>query len=122
MADAPSNRGGDFVVDDVIIHVTTAPSEGLLRKCKQNLETARRPIIVTPARGVAGASSLAEVAGITQRVDIIEAGQFIATNLYELSLFKASQRKLTVEKFIEKYNEIVSSCETDPGLKIGLGK
>jgi hypothetical protein len=106
----------------VIIHVTTAPSEGLLRKCKQNLETARRPIIVTPARGVAGASSLAEVAGITQRVDIIEAGQFIATNLYELSLFKASQRKLTVEKFIEKYNEIVSSCETDPGLKIGLGK
>ena len=122
VADGPSKRGGDFAVDDVIIHVTTAPSEGLLRKCKQNLETGLRPIIVTPSRGVAGAASLAEVAGITQRVDIIEAGQFIATNLYELSLFKASQRKLTVEKFIEKYNEIVSRCETDPGLKIGLGK
>jgi len=122
VADDPSKGAGDFLVDDVVIHVTTMPGEGLLRKCQRNLENGLRPIIVTPARGVAGASSLADVAGITQRVDIIEAGQFIATNLYELSLFKASKRKLTMEKFVEKYNEVVASCETDPGLKIGLGK
>jgi len=122
VSDGSTQQDGDFLVDDVVIHVTTAPSEGLIRKCKKNLDSALRPMIVTPARGVAGASSLAEVAGIAQRIDIIEAGQFIATNLYELSLFKASRRKLTVERFVEKYNEIVSSCETDPGLKICVGK
>lgn len=122
VADGPTEGAGDFEIDDVVIHVTTTPSEALLRKCLRNIETAKRPIIITPADGVAGAVSLAKGLGIDQRVDVVEAGQFIATNLYELSFFKAADRKLTVEKFIGRYNEIVSECETDPGLKIGLGK
>lgn len=122
VADCPTAGSGDFEIDDVVIHVTTTPSEGLLQKCLRNIESAKRPIIITPADGVAGAVSLAKGFGIEQRVDVVEAGQFIATNLYELSFFKASERKITVEKFIERYNEIVSDCETDPGLKIGLGK
>lgn len=122
VADGPTEGSGDFEIDDVVIHVTTTPSEALLRKCRRNIDTGKRPIIITHADGVAGAVSLAKGLGIEQRVDVVEAGQFIATNLYELSLFKAANRKLTVEKFIERYNEIISECETDPGLKIGLGK
>jgi hypothetical protein len=122
VADGPSEGAGDFEIDDVVIHVTTTPSEGLIRKCQRNIESGQRPIIITPADGVAGALSLAKGLGIVQRVDIVDAGQFIATNLYELSLFKAADRKLTIEKFVARYNEIVSECETDPGLKISLGK
>jgi hypothetical protein len=104
----------------VIIHVTTTPSAGLLRKCKRNIESGKRPIIITPENGVAGAMALAKGQDIAQNVDILDAGQFIAMNLYNLSRFNASNRKLTVDKFIVRYNEIVSECETNQRLKISL--
>lgn len=47
VADSASSRSGDFVIDDVAIHITTAPGEALLRKCKRNLEAGIKPIIVT---------------------------------------------------------------------------
>lgn len=121
-ADASSGEDGDFEIEDVVIHVTTTPGVTLLEKCRQNIDNAKRPMIITPEDGVAGALSLAKGQGLEQRVDIVEAGQFIATNLYELSLFKFTERKITIGKFVDRYNEIVSELETDPGLKIGFGK
>jgi len=122
VADGPSAGSGDFEIGDVVIHVTTMPSEALLKKCRRNLDSGKRPMIITPSSGVAGAVSIAASQGLEQRVDIVDAGQFISTNLYELSQFQASNRKVTVENFVERYNGIVSENETDPGLKIGFGK
>lgn len=118
VADQVSGRAGDFLIEDVCIHVTTAPGEALFRKCADNLKNGLRPVVVTTADGHAGAVSQATIHGIEDRVDIIEAGQFIATNLYEWSAFKSSERRLTVEKLVERYNDLVAACETDPGLKI----
>ncbi|BEM12044.1 DUF4928 family protein [Serratia marcescens] len=121
VADDFSSRSGDFILDEVVIHVTTAPSENLLRKCKNNLEAGLRPIIVTTYKSLPGAESLAVIQDIEGRVDIWEAEQFISANIYELSQFKTSERKITVEKLIKKYNEIIMFCETDPSLKVMLG-
>lgn len=121
VSDAVSARSGDFIIDEVIIHVTTAPSEALMRKCEGNLQSGLRPIIVTTHEGMPGAESLANIQGIGGRVDFLEAEQFIATNIYELSRFETAQRKVTVEQLIEKYNEIVEECETDPSLKVVVG-
>ena len=121
VADAVSARSGDFIIDEVIIHVTTAPGEALMRKCDGNLQAGTRPIIVTTYESMPGAESLASIQGIAGRVDILEAEQFIATNVYELSRFETAQRKLTVERLINKYNEIVEACETDPSLKVTIG-
>jgi len=122
VADESSSRSGDFVIEDVSIHVTTAPSEALISKCLENLNSGLRPLVITTSHSLAGAQSLAEIKGIGQRVDIIEASQFLATNFYEWSRFKPAARKISVEKLVAKYNEIVSESETDPGLRIGLGK
>ena len=121
VADAVTNRGGDFIIDEVIIHVTTAPGEALMRKCSANLQSGARPIIVTTYESMPGAESLASIQGIGGRVDILEIEQFIATNVYEISQFKTSERKVTVERLIEQYNLIVEECETDPSLKVMVG-
>lgn len=121
VADTVSARRGDFVIDDAIIHVTTAPGEALMRKCADNLNAGCRPIIVTIHTNMPAAESLAEIQGIGGRVEVLEAEQFIATNVYELSKFETAQRKLTVERLIDKYNEIVDACETDPSLKLVVG-
>jgi len=118
VADAPSNRSGDFLVGDVAIHVTTAPGEALIRKCQGNLTSGLRPIIVTTEDGVGGAKALAKQAGVDDRLDVIEIEQFIATNVYEWSLFERDARPTAIRDIIERYNRIVADCESDPSLRI----
>ena len=121
VADTVSNRSGDFVIDDAIIHCTTAPTEALLKKCKANLQSGKRPIILTLAKTIGAAENLAETLGIEGRVEIMDALQFLAANLYEMSLFKAAQRKITIEKLATRYNEIISEHESDASLRINIG-
>lgn len=118
VADSVSSRSGDFVIDNAIIHCTTAPSEALLRKCDANIKAGQHPIILTIAKMIGAAEGLAENAGIEGRVEVMDALQFLAANLYEMSLFKAADRKITVVRLIEKYNEIVAAHEADASLRI----
>jgi hypothetical protein len=118
VADAPSGRAGDFLIGDVAIHVTTAPSPALLAKCEANLSSGYRPLIVTTEDGVGGAKALAKQVGIDDRLDIIEIEQFLAANLYEWSAFERDNRPGTVDNLIKRYNEIVAACESDPSLRI----
>lgn len=70
---------------------------------------------------IGAAEGMAETLGIDGRVEIMDALQFLAANLYEMSLFKASQRKITMERLAKKYNEIISEYESDASLRINLG-
>jgi hypothetical protein len=117
-ADASAAKAGDFVIDAMAIHVTTAPSEALMRKCRNNLDNGLKPLIVTIADSRAGAEVLAKNQGIRDRIDVIEAEQFIATNIMERGRFSAAPQRREVERLIDRYNEIIEMVETDWGLKI----
>ena len=106
VANVVSDRSGDFDIDDVVIHCTTTPQEQVLQKCKANLQSGKRPIVLTRAKMVPAAEALAEGIGIDGRVEIMDAVQFIAMNLYELSFFEASKRQVTINKLVDKYNEL----------------
>lgn len=121
-ADAQSGRAGDFLIGDVALHVTTSPGEGVVRRCKENLDDGYRPIIVTTARGLTAAEVLCENAGVDERVDVFEVEQFVALNLYELGRFAAEGRRVAVNDLVTRYNEIVADVETDPSLMIEIRK
>jgi len=121
VADAPMGRKGDFFIGDTAIHVTTAPTEALIRKCCDNLLHNLRPLIITTQSGVGGAIALAKNANVSERIDILEIEQFLATNVYEWSAFQQSKRTLSVRQLIDAYNRIIEQCETDPSLKIAIG-
>ena len=120
VADAPTARRGDFLIGDTAIHVTTAPSEALLRKCSDNLAANLRPLIITTEEGVGGAKALSKNLNLAERVEILELEQFVTTNVLERSKFQRKQRPVTVRELIDCYNRIVSKCETDPSLRIVL--
>ncbi|MBU0516283.1 MAG: DUF4928 family protein [Proteobacteria bacterium] len=122
VADESSGREGDFVFEDVAIHVTTSPTEALMRKCKRNLDNSLRPIIITTRKGEGLAYGLAEQGGISERLDVFEAEQFVAGNLYELGKFAQAGRRITAKQLVNEYNNIVKECETDPSLRIKVGK
>jgi len=121
VADAPGGRKGDFFVGDTSIHVTTAPSEALIRKCRNNLNENIRPVIITTQGGAGGASALAKDADVDDRIDILEIAQFIATNIYELSGFEHAKRPVKIRDLVDAYNRIIDQTETDPSLKISIG-
>lgn len=120
VADAPSGRKGDFLIGDTAIHVTTAPTEALIRKCCDNLAQSIRPLVITTQSGVGGAIALAKNEDVAERIDIIEIEQFIATNVYEWTAFQQAKRSVTVRQMVEVYNRIIDQCETDPSLKIEM--
>lgn len=117
-SDAQLGRSGDFFIGDVAIHVTTAPGEAVIGRCRDNIDDGHRPIIVTTSRGLTVAEGLAENAGLGERIDVFEVEQFVALNLYELGKFAAEGRRMAVADVVTRYNEIVGTVETDPSLKI----
>lgn len=122
VADNVSGREGDFIVEDVAIHVTTSPSEALIRKCKKNLDHSIKPMIITTYKGIPVAEMLAANQGVAERVEVFDVEQFLAGNIYELGKFAQDGRKTTAIQLIETYNKIVEECETDPSLKIEISK
>lgn len=121
-ADAVTGRDADFLMGDVAIHVTTSTGEALIRKCQRNLESSLRPLIVTTTKKISVAQGLAEEAGIADRIDVLDAEQFIAGNLYEHGRFELKGWRDTAKRMIEKYNQLVEDCEGDPSLCINFGK
>lgn len=121
VADQFSGRSGDFVIDNTIIHITTSPGEAVIRKCLANINAGAKPMILTLANGVTVAIGLASNMDLAGRIDIMDAEQFLAANLHELSLFRTSARLETLERLVEAYNRIVAEHETDPSLRIELG-
>lgn len=122
VAGGVSGREAEFLVGDVAIHVTTAPNEALIRRCGRNLENGLRPLVVTTQKSAPTAAGLADQAGIADRVDILEAEQFIAGNLYKLGKFVLEGRRATAKELITRYNAIVEECECDPRLRITMGE
>lgn len=117
-ADAQAGRPGDFHVGDVAIHVTAAPGEAVVDRCRQNLDRGLRPVLVTVPDRVPVAEAFSRDAGIEDRIDIFEIEQFIALNLYEIGVFEAKRRELAVRQLVNAYNSVIERAETDPSLRI----
>ena len=122
VADAPGNRAGDFFIGDVAIHATTAPGEAVIDRCRENLNDGYKPVLVTTGKGVAIAEGLADNVDLYDRIDIFEIEQFVALNLYEIGGFAAEGRRLAIDVFVRRYNEIVEDVETDHSLRIEIRK
>lgn len=118
VADGPTDRNGDFVINNTILHCTTMPGALLIEKCKANLRSGCHPVIITIFERVHTALNLAEDAGIGGRVEVWDIQQFLAANVYEHSLFDESQRNAKLAAIVNNYNKIVLEAETDPSLRI----
>lgn len=115
-----ASRGGDLEWGDTVIHVTTAPGEPLIEKCRANLDGGSRPIIITSRGKTAVAEGLLDNAGLAERVDVLDYEQFLTANIFEIGRFDAAGRRSAVVAILDRYNDIVERVETDPGLRIVL--
>ena len=118
VADGPTGRSGDFEIGNASLHVTTTPGEAVIRKCAANLHAGRDPIIITVRDMIPAADAFAAALGIADRIDVLDAEQFLVANLHEMGGFASDKRRVTVEALVDQYNAVVRANETDPSLCI----
>lgn len=118
VADSPTDRSGDFVVNNTSIHCTTMPGDILMEKCNANLRSGSQPVIITIYERVHTAITMIEDAGLTGRVEVWDIQQFLSSNVMEHSGFVDGNRNSTLADIVGKYNQIIDEVETDPSLKI----
>lgn len=90
VADAPTARSGDFVINKTIIHCTTSVGDLLINKCKANIANGFRPVIITIFERVQTALNQIEDAGLSGRIEVWDIQQFLSSNVHEHSLFDES--------------------------------
>lgn len=118
VADGPTARSGDFVINKTIIHCTTAVGDLLINKCRGNINNGFRPVIITIFERVQTALHQIEDAGLGGRVEVWDVQQFLSANVHEHSLFDDEKRNSKIADIIANYNQIVQEKETDPSLRI----
>jgi hypothetical protein len=121
VADHSTARCGDYQVEGLVIHVTTHPTEALARKCADNLQAGLKPLIITIGDGLAAARLQLKELNLADRVDLLDVVQFLTANVYEHSSFQTAECKETLTRILNRYNTIVSECETDPLLRVRVG-
>jgi hypothetical protein len=118
VADSPTDRAGDFLIGNTILHCTTAPGALLIEKCRDNIRIGVAPIIITVFERVKTALDLAADAGLSGRIEVWDILQFLSTNINEHGMFDTGAKYVQLSNIIEKYNEIIAEAETDPSLRI----
>jgi hypothetical protein len=118
-ADAPSNRPGDFLIGDTVLHVTMTPALPLFEKCRANLADGYRVLILVPEDAVVGARQNAEGVG-EGRISVEAIESFIGQNLDEMSGFSKAGVKETLRELLQTYNRRVDLVEPDKSVLIEI--
>ena len=119
-ADQQLSRPGDFLVGNTVFHVTVAPMDSLIEKCRTNLAQGYRVYILTPsgkplemANGVAGMVD-------PERVTTHSIEGFIAQNIDELSGFDGHKMNSELKHLLTIYNTRIEQVETDKSMMVEI--
>lgn len=119
-ADLQTSRSGDFVVRNMIFHVTAAPSSNVIAKCAANLKKGQSPILLVPRTKEANARAFAEDKGIDRQIAILSIEDFLTINLFELAAESDSDYFSVLAEIIDIYNQRLKAVETDLSLQIDI--
>jgi hypothetical protein len=119
-ADQQLGRPGDFFIGDTAMHVTVAPMEQLLERCRANLRAGHRALLIVPSGRLEATRQLAEIAGLHDRLGIADVETFVGQNVEELAGFARDGVREQIRELLRIYNERVQAVETDPGLLIEI--
>ena len=119
-ADLQTGRTGDFELGSASIHVTGAPSAGLLEKCAESISSGWHPIIVTPRDKVERIRGLAEAEGIENQISFLAIEDFLATNILELSLQAQTAFFDELKNIVALYNRRVDIAEADKSIRLDV--
>jgi hypothetical protein len=82
---------GCLEVGDTVIHVVPNVGEALVRHCAEDLANGRHPLVLTLDDAVTAARALLGYAGLAERVEVMDALDFLGAGLLTLANFRVEQ-------------------------------
>lgn len=119
-ADQQTARSGDFVVRNLVFHVTAAPSSHVIAKCADNIKRGLRPILLIPRDKEANARAFAEDKSLDKLISIVSIEDFLALNVFELATEEDKDSFSVLAEIIAIYNRRLKEVETDLSLQIDV--
>lgn len=106
VADGSTERNGDFVIGNTVIHCTNMSGALLIEQCKANLRTGCHPVIITIFECVYTVLNLVENAGLAGCVEVWDIQQFLFANVYDHSLFDEAKRNSMLSSIINRSTKL----------------
>lgn len=119
-ADQQTARSGDFVIRNLVFHVTAAPSSNVIKKCAENVKKGLKPILLVPRDKEANARAFAEDKSIDKLIAIVSIEDFLAMNVFELATEEDKDSFSVLADIIAIYNQRLKEVETDLSLQIDI--
>ncbi len=105
-ADAPTNRPGDFLINDTAFHITLSPQPALFEKCVENLRQGYNVYLLVPEDEVDKAKKrAADRYRIGDKITIKSIESFVAQNIDEIAIFSKQESAKQQAELIRIYNE-----------------
>lgn len=116
--DTQAQRAGDFEIADTVFHVTTAPSEANMARCRDDLGNGLASVLLVPEDKLVLARELTRQAELDKRVAVESIESFVGQNLSELGRFSHAGRHEQLKQLLVVYNRRVEEVESDRSLMI----
>jgi hypothetical protein len=117
-AGVQTGGSGDFMIGQVVYHVTAAPTPNVIQKCRENIQAGLHPILLVPGDLASKAKDFAEFAGLKEALTVIAIEDFVALNIIEMAIDQQVRFIEVLKEIIDIYNERLEEVETDMSLKI----
>jgi hypothetical protein len=119
-ADVQTGRSGDFMIGQIVYHVTAAPTPNVIQKCRENIQAGLHPILLVPGDLASKAKDFAEFASLKEALTVIAIEDFVALNIIEIAIDQQVRFIEVLKEIIDIYNERLEEVETDMSLKIDV--
>ncbi|MFQ5434571.1 MAG: DUF4928 family protein [Anaerolineae bacterium] len=119
-ADRQTARAGDFVVSNIVYHVTATPGRNVIEKCADNIKAGYLPILLVPESQVNKAVALAEDEGVDSEMSVISIEAFVTVNIVELATEANTDLFTVLQEIVQIYNQRLAEVETDLSLQIEI--
>lgn len=118
-SDESTNRKGDFMVQTTVFHITVAPGDKVIEKCRSNISEGYGVYLLVPAErlGLIHAQVQDTFEG---KVQLISIENFISQNIDEIGEFKDKEITKGLINLLQLYNHRVDAVERDKSLMIEI--
>ncbi|MFN8304735.1 MAG: DUF4928 family protein [Saprospiraceae bacterium] len=118
-SDESTNRKGDFMVQSTIFHVTVAPGDKVIEKCRSNVNEGYRVYLLVPAERLGMIHSQVQDT-FDGKVQLVSIENFISQNVDEIGEFGDKGITRGLVDLLQLYNQRVDAVERDKSLMIEI--
>lgn len=115
-----SKSSSIIAIGSLIYHVTTEPTAAVIRRCKQNLSTGLKVILLVPNAKINKAVALAQESRIVNFISIFGIENYVSLSTIMMSCDRQAEPIEAFKDILRLYNQRIRTTEPDLSLEIEL--